>query len=116
MVVIVGGGLAGQRFAETLRRGGHESALRIVCARAPGALRPAAAVQGAARAAIAPRRRSRFRDDAWYADHDVELLLGHASHGRGPMARRLTLTRRRRRCAYDRLLVATGCGAATLRH
>ena len=47
-IVVAGGGLAAQRCAETLRSQGYDGAIRIVCAEAASAIRPATAVEGAA--------------------------------------------------------------------
>jgi NADPH-dependent 2,4-dienoyl-CoA reductase/sulfur reductase-like enzyme len=48
-----------------------------------------------------------FRDAQWYADHDVELLLGEAAAGLEPLRRRLRLASGAE-LAYEHLLIATG--------
>ena len=95
-------------------RSGHDGALRIVCGE-PHAPYDRPPLSKELLAASARRDTLRFRPDAWYAERDVELLLG----GRG--GRRSTRPRagcalggRRRPCAYDRLVIATGAAARRL--
>ena len=111
-IVIVGGGLAAQRCAETLRSQGYDGAIRIVCAephppydRPPlskelltGALPPAAVA---------------LRPSAWYEQRRVDLLLGARAVGIDPVRRRLELERGAP-LRYDSLLIATGSRARTL--
>ena len=101
--VIVGGGLAGQRCAETLRRGGHDGPLTMVCAephlpydRPPLSKEILLGTRQPAELA--------FRDEAWYVEHDVDLLLGTRAIG---MSERHVETTGGA-VPYDRLLVATG--------
>jgi 3-phenylpropionate/trans-cinnamate dioxygenase ferredoxin reductase component len=105
-VVIAGGGLAAQRCAETLRRGGYEGPIRMVCGepRAPydrpplskAVLADAGAEQGVG-----------FRPAAWYEEQGVELLLGVPAAGLDCARRQLTLADGRA-LAYERLLIGTG--------
>lgn len=105
-VLIVGGGLAAQRCAETLRRRGYDGRVRIACAEAePPYDRPplskgvlAGSVEEAATA---------FRPGEWYAEQGVELLLGARAEGLDPRARQVTLADGEA-LAYDKLLVASG--------
>ena len=72
-MVIVGGGLAGQRFAETLRRARVTTArCSMVCAEPtlPYDRPPLSKELLAGRARAGSLR---LRDDAWYRDNDVEL-------------------------------------------
>ena len=88
-IVIAGGGLAGQRCAETLRSRGYEGRIRIACAeptppydRPPLSKEPPRSDEHA--------RALGLRDEGWYADNEVELLLGavaRAAAGRRPRAR-----------------------------
>jgi 3-phenylpropionate/trans-cinnamate dioxygenase ferredoxin reductase subunit len=111
-IVIVGGGLAAQRCAETLRRAGYEGAVRMVCAepRAPYDRPPLSkqlllgAVTGASLA---------YRPDTWYAEHDIDLLLGVAASALVPGERRLSLSTGDT-LRYARLLIATGSRPRTL--
>lgn len=111
-IVIVGGGLAGQRCAEALRRYGYGGAIRMVCAephrpydRPP--LSKELLANGAGGDSIA------FRDADWYENHSVELLLGRPAVG-------VDLPRRRVELAdgsslgYRRLVVASGSRPRTL--
>jgi len=101
-IVIVGGGLAGQRCAETLRRSGYDG--RIVCAERHRPYdRPPLSkdVPAASDAHLA------FRPEAWYEDNRVELLLGvRATHLR-PRHHELALDDGST-IGYDLLVVATG--------
>src|SRR4051812_10183078 len=54
----------------------------------------------------------RFRDDAWYRDQGIDLLLGTRATGVDAAARTLQTTAGP--LAYDRLLVATGSRARRL--
>ena len=101
-IVIAGGGLAAQRCAETLRAQGYDGAIRIVCARAASAVRPAAAVEGAADRRSAARPRSRCGRRAWYEERRVDLLLGTRAVRLDPVRRELELVARRVRCASTR--------------
>jgi 3-phenylpropionate/trans-cinnamate dioxygenase ferredoxin reductase component len=98
-VLIVGGGLAAQRAAETLRARDHHGPIRIVCGEPePPYDRPPLSKELLAEP---------FRPAAWYAEREVELLLGRR-------AARLEAADRRVRLedgetlAYDELIVATG--------
>ena len=79
-ILIVGGGLAGQRSAEALRRGGHDGPLRMVCGEplAPYDRPPLSKELLAGDRSAAELR---LRGDDWYAEHDVELLLGVRATG-----------------------------------
>lgn len=104
--VIVGGGLAAQRAAETLRRAGDGEPIVMVCAedRAPydrpplskGALTGA---HGLAELAL--------RADGWHAGHEVELVLGTPAAALDLPRRRVAL-RDGRELRFGRLLIATG--------
>jgi NADPH-dependent 2,4-dienoyl-CoA reductase/sulfur reductase-like enzyme len=105
-VVAVGGGLAAQRFCETLRRNGYEGPIRLVAGeperpydRPPLSKEFLAGSAGADDLALRPAR--------WYADNAVELLLGERAAGLEPDRRRVRLEGGRR-LKYDDLLIATG--------
>ena len=67
-VLIVGGGLAGQRVAETLRRRGYDAPVRMLCAEdVPPYDRPPLSKEMTAHP---------LRPAAWYGEQDVELRLG----------------------------------------
>ena len=111
-IVIVGGGLAGQRCAETLRRVGHEGAIRMVCAETrPPYDRPPLSKQvllGAMRSESLA-----YRPATWYEQHEVDLLLGVRATALLPDERRLSLSTGAT-LRYMRLLIATGSRPRTL--
>ncbi|MDQ6841994.1 MAG: FAD-dependent oxidoreductase [Actinomycetota bacterium] len=105
-IVIAGGGLAGQRAAETLRRAGYSGALRMVCAETHLPYdRPPLSKE------VLSGERSeqslRFRPRSWYSDHGVDLLLGVSAVRLCPAEHLLELSDRST-LRYDRLLIATG--------
>lgn len=105
-IVLVGGGLASQRCAETLRRGGYEGRLRMVCAepRAPYDRPPLSkAVLASARA----EDDLGLRPAGWHAEHGIELLLGVRAVALDAARRAVTLEGGEA-LPYEKLLVATG--------
>jgi NADPH-dependent 2,4-dienoyl-CoA reductase/sulfur reductase-like enzyme len=111
-VLIAGGGLAAQRCAETLRRGGEEGPIRIVCAEPHRPYdRPPLSKELLLEADEdgVPT----FRPAQWYADNDVDLLLGVRALGLDLTERTLELSDGAR-AGYDHLLIATGSRPRTL--
>jgi NADPH-dependent 2,4-dienoyl-CoA reductase/sulfur reductase-like enzyme len=111
-VVIVGGGLAAQRCADTLRRRGYEGPVRIVCAEPePPYDRPPLSKERLA--GEADDASVAYRPAWWYEEKEVELLLGVRAEALDPGARAVRLD-----CGaelrYDRLLIATGGAARRL--
>jgi NADPH-dependent 2,4-dienoyl-CoA reductase/sulfur reductase-like enzyme len=105
-IVIVGGGLAGQRCAETLRRAGYSGAVHIVCSEARRPYdRPPLSKQ-VLLGSVAEEALS-YRADSWYKQHDIELLLGASATALWPRERRITLSTGAS-LRYSRLLIATG--------
>jgi NADPH-dependent 2,4-dienoyl-CoA reductase/sulfur reductase-like enzyme len=111
-IVIAGGGLAGQRCAEALRRGGYEGPIRVVCAephrpydRPP--LSKAALVDAAQDAGLP------YRGADWYAEQSVDLLLGVSAAGLAPAESRVRLSDGTS-LRYHQLLISTGGRARTL--
>ena len=74
-IVIAGGGLAGQRCAETLRRGGYEGAIRMVCGE-PHAPYDRPPLSKAVLASAQAEGDLSLRPAGWHAEHGVELALG----------------------------------------
>ena len=105
-VLIAGGGLAAQRCAETLRRGGFDGRVRMLCAEAhrPYDRPPLSKVVLAGAGAD---ERVGFRPASWYQEHGVELLLGTAAVALDARRRAVTLAGGGE-AGYDTLLVATG--------
>jgi 3-phenylpropionate/trans-cinnamate dioxygenase ferredoxin reductase component len=111
-IVIAGGGLAGQRCAETLRRSGYAGPIRVVCSepRRPYDRPPLSKelLAGTVDDDALP-----YRSGDWYAEQSVDLLLGTA-------ATRLDAVERRVRLCdgsslrYERLLICTGGRPRTL--
>jgi NADPH-dependent 2,4-dienoyl-CoA reductase/sulfur reductase-like enzyme len=105
-VLIVGGGLAGQRCAETLRRRGYEGPVRILCAESePPYDRPP--LSKAVLAATAEDDSVAFRSRDWYEENAVELMLGTRAEGLEPGARLIFLAGGEP-VPYGKLLVASG--------
>jgi 3-phenylpropionate/trans-cinnamate dioxygenase ferredoxin reductase subunit len=102
-IVIVGGGLAGQRCAETLRRAGYDGRVRIVCAEPHRPYdRPPLSKE-----ALATEVSVAFRPAGWYDDNDVELRLGVRATRLYPRRHEVRLSDDST-LPYDKLLVATG--------
>ncbi len=111
-IVIAGGGLAAQRCAETLRRSGYDGPIRVLCAETyrPYDRPPLSKelLQG-----TCDHDDLGFRDGDWYAEHDVELLLGVRASALSPADRRVKLSTGEW-LRYDRVLIATGSRPRTL--
>jgi 3-phenylpropionate/trans-cinnamate dioxygenase ferredoxin reductase component len=105
-VVIAGGGLAAQRCAETLRRCGYEGRIRIVGDEPlPPYDRPPLSKDVLART-IDPGSLP-YRQPNWYAEHQVELLLGRRAVALEP-SMQLVQTADGEGLHYEKLLIATG--------
>lgn len=105
-VVIVGGGLAGQRCAEALRQGGYEGQVRIVGAElhAPYDRPP---LSKELLAGEKEHAEIAFRPDEWHQEKGVELLLGDPAIGLDPEKRELALASGAA-LNFDELVIATG--------
>jgi 3-phenylpropionate/trans-cinnamate dioxygenase ferredoxin reductase subunit len=105
-VVIVGGGLAGQRCTETLRRRGYDGPTRMICAESdPPYDRPPLSkdvLGDASRESSLP-----YRPAAWYEEHNVDLLLGVRAERLRPGEHRVDLSDGSS-LPYAQLLIATG--------
>ena len=108
-VVIVGGGLASQRCAETLRRRGYEDRLRIVCGEPERPYDRPPLSKGHLAGEVSDEKVA-FRPEGWYRDNEVELIVDRR-------AKRLDAKRHRielddgSALGYDRLVIATGASA-----
>jgi 3-phenylpropionate/trans-cinnamate dioxygenase ferredoxin reductase subunit len=105
-IVIAGGGLAAQKCAETLRSRGHDGAIRMVCAEPVRPYDRPPLSKESLTGDVDPS----LRPADWYADNDVELLLGTTATG--VVGRYLETTAGTLR--FDKLLIATGASARRL--
>ncbi|HEX5928278.1 MAG TPA: FAD-dependent oxidoreductase [Solirubrobacterales bacterium] len=104
--LIVGGGLAAQRTAETLRRRGYDRPVRIVCGEPePPYDRPPLSKE--LLAGTAGEGEVSYRPAGWYGEQEVELLLGVRAEALEPARRRVTLGSGAW-LPYENLVVATG--------
>ena len=104
--VVVGGGLAGQRCIQALRRRGYAGRLTLVGAEAHLPYdRPPLSKELLA-GAVEPAQVA-LRPESWYAERDVELVLGRAAVALRPREHALVLAAGAT-LRYDRLLIATG--------
>lgn len=111
-VLIVGGGLAAQRCAETLRRRGYEGPVRMACAEPdPPYNRPPLSKE--LLAGTADDESVVFRPAGWYEEREVELLLGARAEALDPSARTVALDSGAE-LPYEKLLIATGSAARRL--
>ncbi len=111
-IVMVGGGLAAQRCAETLRRRGYDGALQIVCAEPdPPYDRPPLSKE--LLAGSVEEDSVAYRSARWYDEQRVELLLGARAEALDPGARTVRLDSGEE-LGYDKLLIATGSAARRL--
>jgi len=111
-VLIVGGGLAGQRCAEVLRRKGYEQSIRIACAE-PDAPYDRPPLSKEMLAGSAGPEDIALRPNWWYEEKQVELLLGCRAESLQPEQRTVTLEDGSR-LRYGKLLIATGSRARSL--
>ncbi|HWC48644.1 MAG TPA: FAD-dependent oxidoreductase [Solirubrobacterales bacterium] len=105
-VLIVGGGLAGQRCAETLRRRGYEGPVRMLCAETEAPYDRSPLSKGVL-AGSAEEESVGFRPAHWYEENEVELLLGRRAAGLEPGVR-LVFLDEGEPVPYGKLLIASG--------
>ncbi|MGY1668813.1 NAD(P)/FAD-dependent oxidoreductase [Geodermatophilus sp. SYSU D00696] len=111
-VVVVGGGLAGAKAAETLRAEGGDVPVVLVGAEPePPYERPPLSKQYLL--GKAARNDARVHDTGWYADAGVDLRTGVAVTALDPAAHRVELGTGER-LGYSRLLLATGASPRRL--
>ena len=104
--VIVGGGLAGARAAETLRAEGFEGRVVLVAAE-PELPYERPPLSKGYLAGRSPLAEARVHDEPFYDAHDVEIVTGRAATALDTAAREVGLADGTT-IAYDRLLIATG--------
>jgi NADPH-dependent 2,4-dienoyl-CoA reductase/sulfur reductase-like enzyme len=105
-VLMVGGGLAAQRAAETLRRCGYEAPVRIICAE-PVAPYDRPPLSKRVLAGEAREESLAYRPRDWYRENEVELVLADPAVSLDPAAHTVRLASGSR-FPYGRLLIATG--------
>ncbi|CAL9437688.1 NAD(P)/FAD-dependent oxidoreductase [Streptomyces sp. enrichment culture] len=105
--VIVGGGLAGAKAAETLRAEGFTGRVILICDERDHPYERPALSKGYLLGK--EERDSVFvHEPAWYARHDVELHLGQTVDAIDPAARTVRFGDDGTLVRYDKLLLATG--------
>jgi 3-phenylpropionate/trans-cinnamate dioxygenase ferredoxin reductase component len=104
--VIVGGGLAGAKAAETLRAEGFDGRVVLVAAEPelPYERPPLSKSYLAGDSTLAD---AQVHDADFYSAHDVELVVGRRAARLDPATHRVRLSDGRE-LGYDRLLIATG--------
>ncbi len=111
-VVIAGGGLAAQRCAEALHRGGYEAPVRIVSGEAFAPYdRPPLSKEFLSGAREADE--IMLRPQGWHAEREIELVLGDPAAGLDTDHRRLLLASGSA-LRYEQLVIATGSRARML--
>ena len=111
-VLIVGGGLASQRCAETLRARGHEGRIRIVCGETEAPYDRPPLSKGVLAGKV-PDQDVAFRPAPWYEDNSIELILGRRARRLRPRTSVVELDDGVE-LGYEKLLIATGSAARTL--
>jgi 3-phenylpropionate/trans-cinnamate dioxygenase ferredoxin reductase subunit len=110
--VIVGASLAGAKAAEALREQGYDGRLVLIGAEAERPYERPPLTKGYLRGDDGPDKLY-VHDEGFYADHEVELLLGRTAEGLDTRARTVTLDGGEL-LGYERLLLATGAEPRTL--
>jgi NADPH-dependent 2,4-dienoyl-CoA reductase/sulfur reductase-like enzyme len=110
--VVVGGGLAGAKAAETLRAEGFDGPVVLV-AQEPEQPYERPPLSKGYLLGSAERESARVHDESWYADHDVDLRIGVEVTALDPAGRRLTLATGEE-LRYGAVLLATGASARRL--
>ncbi|GAB3304440.1 FAD-dependent oxidoreductase [Geodermatophilus aquaeductus] len=111
-IVLVGGGLAGAKAAETLRAEGFDGRVVLVAGE-PELPYERPPLSKGYLLGSAERESARVHEPGWYEANDVELRTGVAAVGLDVAARRVELATGEE-MAYDRLLLATGASARRL--
>ncbi len=110
--VLVGGGLAGAKAAETLRAEGFDGRV-VLLAGEPEVPYERPPLSKGYLLGSAEREQSRVHDPGWYSEHGVELRTGTEAVALDVAAHRLTLDTGEE-LDYAKLLLATGSSARRL--
>jgi len=112
-IVIIGGGLAGDTATATLREAGYTGGIQLVSDELHRPYdRPP--LSKTALLTSEDARKIHFRPETWYAENNVDLILGDGAAKLDPAAHQVTL-QSGRVLGYDKLLIATGTRARRLR-
>ncbi|MCO5316258.1 MAG: FAD-dependent oxidoreductase [Solirubrobacterales bacterium] len=111
-VVIVGGGLAGQACAQTLRKNGYDGRVRMVCSE-PRAPYDRPSLSKGYLAGTVDETGISLKSDRWHSEQGIELLLGRAAAELRPETEKLALSDGSV-LGFDRLLIACGSAARKL--
>ena len=110
--VIVGGGLAGAKAAETLRAEGFDGRIVLISEEGERPYERPPLSKGYLLGTEEPDK-AYVHDEQWYREHDVELELGVRATMLDRASKQLTLDGGRT-VSYDKLLLATGARVRTL--
>ncbi len=110
--VLIGGGLAGAKAAETLRAEGFDGRVVLIGEESEAPYERPPLSKGYLLGSD-EREKARVHEPGWYEEHDVDLRTGTRAVGLDPAARRVELDTGES-LSYDRLLLATGSSARRL--
>ncbi|MEH1126155.1 NAD(P)/FAD-dependent oxidoreductase [Micromonospora sp. CPCC 206061] len=110
--VIIGASLAGAKAAETLRAEGFDGRIVLVGEEIERPYERPPLSKGYMLGKD-PRDKAFVHDESWYAEHDVELMLGRRATNLDAAAHTVTLDGVAK-LTYDKLLLATGSRVRTL--
>jgi len=110
--VLIGGGLAGAKAAETLRAEGFDGRV-VLIGEEPEAPYERPPLSKGYLLGSDEREKARVHEPGWYEAHDVDLRTGTRAVGLDATARRVELDTGEW-LSYDRLLLATGSSARRL--
>lgn len=111
-IVIIGGGLAGQRCIETLRRNGYAGPIRLVCGE-PHLPYDRPPLSKELLAGTSSHPGSGYRPGRWYEEQEIDVLLGVSATELDPVRRRIGLSDRGV-LSYSWVLIATGSRPRTI--
>jgi 3-phenylpropionate/trans-cinnamate dioxygenase ferredoxin reductase subunit len=111
-IVIIGGGLAGQRGVETLRRAGYAGPIRLVCGE-PHLPYDRPPLSKELLAGTSSHPGPGYRPARWYEHHDIDVLLGVSATQLDPVRGRISLSDGGV-LSYSWVLIATGSRARTI--
>jgi 3-phenylpropionate/trans-cinnamate dioxygenase ferredoxin reductase subunit len=104
-VVVIGGGVAAGACVTALREAGYEGTIAVACAE-PHAPYTRPGLTKQVLRGEKPPEAALWRPDAWYREHDVQLLTGSAATAIDPAAHAVRIAGRS--VEYASLVLATG--------